>query len=107
LAASVEDGVKALHEGHAADKVHPGDLVPDVSHDEVYAVLPAADDAVQRAGPRLSIRSQLERAIADDEEERLEFVIMLWEDPEEAGVVVVGRVGLVDVVVICVWGKVR
>ena len=67
LAASVEDDVKALHEGRAADKVHPGDIVPDVSHDEVYAVVPAAYEAVQRVGPRLGVRSQLERVAVDDE----------------------------------------
>jgi hypothetical protein len=94
LAGSVENGVVALHEHHAANKAKRR-VLSDVLHDEVRAVLRAG---VQRRGQGQRARGQLERRLAgaEDEVERLEVGVVRCFEVEEARVVVVLCVGRGD-----------
>ena len=75
---SVKNGIKALKKRVAIDEVEPLSYAerPDVVDDEVYASALAADILVERAGPDLRIRCELERPVPDGEEERLEVGVL-------------------------------
>ena len=100
----VEDGVKALEERLAEDELESGDEISYFHDDEVDAVLVAAGEVgVEYAGEDLRVAGELVGAAADVEEERVEGVVLVCGDAEEARGFVVDCAGRGDVALIRVW----
>ena len=100
--ARVENGVKPLQECHAADEVHAGELVSNVLYGQVNGLSVALYGGVQRAGPDLSVRDQLECLVVDDKVERLEALVLVFSNAEEMSITVQNPASGIDVFIICV-----
>ncbi len=81
---SVENRVKTLGERVAVDKVEARSRGrTNVADNEVNMVRFSADEPIERAGPELRIRGELECPSTDSEEERLEVGILSWSNAEK------------------------
>ena len=97
----VEDRVIPLQECHAADEVRAGELIPKVSYGQVNGVFVAVYGDVERAGPDLSVRSQLECFATDDKVERLEALVLRVGNAEEVSAIVQYPASGIDVFIKC------
>jgi hypothetical protein len=70
LVIDIEHSVKAFEERDAVDKLESC-FISEVVDDEVHTILLALDKVVERPGPNLGVRGELECPFTDSEEERL------------------------------------
>jgi hypothetical protein len=99
--AGIENRVEPLQECHAADEIHARELSPAVLYGQVNGVFVAAYGGVERAGPDLGVRSQLECIAADDKVERLEALVLRVGNAEELIGIVQYPASGIDVFIIC------
>ena len=71
--------------------------------DEVDVVRRTVDEGVECTRPNLRVRGELERRVADCEEERLQVGVLLWRDAEQARVRVENGASCVRVTVVGVY----
>ncbi len=73
-----------------------------VLYDQVSGVHIAVYNLVERAGPDLCVRGQLECAVPNDEVQRLEVIVLRIADAEESSAIVEYRASSIDVFLICI-----
>ena len=97
LSGGVVVGVVALEEGVAVDEVNTGANLADISNDAVGGVGVTTNVSVEGAGPDLSVGVERKLVAANVEGEGLELGLATGGELDEAGGVVVGSPGLLDV----------